>query len=96
MTLLWFIGTPSLVLPRKEHPITPIAMATAMPEDLIADSEDGVVMTTADISRARVRRESESTEEQGAIDKLHQEIARGEIAIPLRCLERARAFPWII
>ncbi|TFY57029.1 heme-thiolate peroxidase, partial [Rhodofomes roseus] len=59
----------------------PIEMHLHMLEDLMRYSKDGVVMTPDDVARARVAREAAYTI---PMDKIHAEIARGEMAIVLQ------------
>lgn len=47
---------------------------------LLADSHDGMYLTTEDIATARVRREATY---KAGIDTLHQELAKGESALML-------------
>jgi hypothetical protein len=60
-------------------------------EQFMMDSADGKVMTAVDIARARVRREAGY--EPGAIDAVHQEIARGEFALVLAIFGMGKAVP---
>ncbi|PCH41809.1 hypothetical protein WOLCODRAFT_137592 [Wolfiporia cocos MD-104 SS10] len=69
------------VEPRDEY--APIDMHERMLEDLLAfasASADGFLMTHNDVARARVAREAEYL---APMDRLHAEIARGEMAIVL-------------
>ena len=59
----------------------PIDMHLHMLEDLMRYSKDGVLMTPDDVARCRVAREAEYAI---PMDKVHAEIARGEMAIVLQ------------
>lgn len=59
----------------------PIDMHLHMLEDLMRYSKDGVLMTPDDVARCRVAREAEYAI---PMDKIHAEIARGEMAIVLQ------------
>ncbi|KZT13308.1 Cloroperoxidase, partial [Laetiporus sulphureus 93-53] len=61
----------------------PIRNHLEMMDLLLSHSKDGVLMTTDDVARARVHRELEY---ENAMDRLHAEIARGEMAIVKRVL----------
>ncbi|KAF9809598.1 hypothetical protein IEO21_07369 [Rhodonia placenta] len=70
----------SLVHPDVEHrdEYAPIHVHQNMLEALMSFSSDGHLMTPDDIARARVLREAEYLK---PMDRLHAEIARGEMAI---------------
>ncbi|KAI0260720.1 Cloroperoxidase [Gloeopeniophorella convolvens] len=60
----------------------PIAPDPKMVKDLLNSARDGHVMTIEDIARERVAREHAETLRQcPALDSMHAEIARGEMAI---------------
>jgi len=69
----------------------PTTVDTSLLDQLLNDSADGKVMTAVDIARARVRREA--LYEPGAIDGVHQEIARGEVALVLGIFGAGKAVP---
>jgi hypothetical protein len=69
----------------------PSTVNVSMLDQLLNDSADGMVMTAVDIARARVRREA--TYGPGAIDSVHQEIARGEMALALGIFGKGTAIP---
>lgn len=71
----------------------PIDVDVKMVDDYMADSADGSIMTAIDVARARVRREAESAQEQGEIDGVHQEIARGEMAVALAVFGAGKGIP---
>ncbi|KAI9465870.1 Cloroperoxidase [Lactarius psammicola] len=57
----------------------PISPSSNMVMNLLAQAEDGHVLTAEDVARARVERESQCP----VLNNLHAEIARGEMAIAL-------------
>ncbi|KZT68879.1 Cloroperoxidase, partial [Daedalea quercina L-15889] len=57
----------------------PVDIHLHMLDDLMRYSTDGTLMTPDDVARARVAREAQYAI---PIDKVHAEIARGEMAIP--------------
>ncbi|KZP26146.1 Cloroperoxidase [Athelia psychrophila] len=69
-----------------EDEYAPSDINHALVDALMADGQDGL-MSAAHVGKARVRRENESP----ALDRLHAEIARGEMAIALRVLAAASA-----
>lgn len=69
---------------REDSEYAPTRAAAKITEKLKEDSSDGVGLTHEDIARARVRREKESKEcGKVSLDKVHAEIARGEMALVL-------------
>jgi Peroxidase, family 2 len=64
--------------PRRDE-YAPISPDSTLIRQFLNNSKDGHHMTAEDIARARVLRESQSH----ALDNLHAEIARGEMAIVL-------------
>lgn len=70
----------------------PIGVNVEMLGELLKGSEDGKVFTAVDIARARVRREATYTQ-PGAIDAVHQEIGRGEMAIALQLFGDGKGIP---
>ncbi|KZP10060.1 hypothetical protein FIBSPDRAFT_222529 [Athelia psychrophila] len=76
-----------------EDEYAPAAINHALVDALMADGQDGL-MSVVHIGAARVRRENESP----ALDRLHAEIARGEMVIALRVLAAPNAgipLPWL-
>jgi hypothetical protein len=61
--------------PRDEY--APISADSALVKQFLEQAKDGHVMTVEDVARARVWRESQCP----VLNKLHAEIARGEMAI---------------
>ncbi|KAI9441393.1 Cloroperoxidase [Lactarius indigo] len=57
----------------------PISPSSKLVMNLLAQAEDGRVLTAEDVARARVERESQCP----VLNNLHAEIARGEMAIAL-------------
>lgn len=57
----------------------PISPSSTLVKNLLAQAEDGRVLTVEDVARARVERESQCQ----VLNSLHAEIARGEMAIAL-------------
>lgn len=70
----------------------PTAVDVALLDELMNDSEDGEVLTALDVARARVRRET-SYKQPGAIDSMHQEIARGEMSLVLELFGAGKGIP---
>ncbi|KAI0254600.1 Chloroperoxidase [Lactifluus subvellereus] len=61
----------------KRDEYAPISPDSTLVRQFMNSAKDGHLMTVEDIARARVSRESQSR----ALDNLHAEIARGEMAI---------------
>ncbi|KAH9006427.1 Cloroperoxidase [Lactarius hatsudake] len=64
-------------LGRDEY--APISPSSELVMNLLAQAEDGRVLTAEDVARARVERESQCP----VLNSLHAEVARGEMAIAL-------------
>lgn len=68
--------------PRDEY--APLKSDSAMWQELVKDLSDGKKLTTFDAAKARVRREAAEVKAgKEALDSVHAEIARGEMAIAL-------------
>ncbi|KAH9940292.1 hypothetical protein B0H21DRAFT_824871 [Amylocystis lapponica] len=76
------------VLHRGEY--APTSVSRDMLHRFLAHSADGAVMTPEDVARARVAREAGYPK---PMDKLHAEIARGEMAIALHLFSSPAAPP---
>jgi Peroxidase, family 2 len=63
----------------KRDEYAPISPVSTLVSQFLDNAKDGHLMTVEDVARARVSRESQSH----ALDNLHAEIARGEMAIVL-------------
>lgn len=75
----------------EDNEYAPTRAAAKFAERLQEDSSDGVGLTLEDIASARVRREKESKEcGKVSLDKVHAEIARGEMALVLDIFGKPR------